>query len=62
MSSKEELIITAMQQRIAELVADYELRISILRADLTIMSDAQKEKEKALEEYSNNIESKIKGE
>jgi hypothetical protein len=59
MSSKEELIITAMQQRIAEMVADYELKISILRAELTIMSDAQREKEKALEEYSKGIENKI---
>lgn len=59
MSSKEELIIMAMQQRIAELVADYELKISVLRADLTIMSDAQNEKAKALEEYSKEIESKI---
>ena len=59
MSSKEELIITAMQQRIAELVAEYELMISVLRADLTIMSESQKQKEKALEEYANAIESKI---
>ena len=50
MSSKEELIITAMQQRIAELVAEYELMISVLRADLTIMSESQKQ---------NDIESKI---
>jgi hypothetical protein len=59
MSSKEELIITAMQQRIAELVAEYELMISVLRADLTIMSESQKQKEKAIEEYANAIESKI---
>ena len=59
MSSKEELIITAMQQRIAELVAEYELVISVLRADLTIMSESQKQKEKAIEEYANAIESKI---
>jgi hypothetical protein len=62
MSSKEELIITAMQQRIAELVADYELKISILRADLTIMADAQNEREKAIDQYSKDIESKIAGE
>lgn len=59
MSSKEELIITAMQQRIAELVAEYELMISVLRADLTIMSESQKQKEKAIEEYANAIENKI---
>ena len=53
--SKEELVITALQQRIAEIVADYELKISILRADLTIMSESQREKEKALEEYSEEI-------
>lgn len=59
MSSKEELIITAMQQRIAELVADYELKISILRADLTIMSESENEREKAIDQYSKDIESKI---
>jgi hypothetical protein len=62
MSSKEELIITAMQQRIAELVADYELKISILRADLTIMAEAENEREKAIDQYSKDIESKIAGE
>ena len=33
--SKEELIITALQQRIGELVSSYETQIAILRAELT---------------------------
>jgi len=35
MSTKAELIITALQQRIGEIVANYETQIAILRAELT---------------------------
>ena len=35
MSTKHELVITALQQRIGELVSNYETQIAILRADLT---------------------------
>jgi phage host-nuclease inhibitor protein Gam len=34
MSTKAELIITALQQRIGEIVANYETQIAILRAEL----------------------------
>lgn len=36
MTTKHDLVITALQQRIGELVANYETQIAILRADLTI--------------------------
>jgi hypothetical protein len=58
MSSKEELIITAMQQRIGELVSNYEIQIAILRAELTQLSQEKENKEKAKKEYSENINKK----
>ena len=41
MSKKYELIITALQQRIGEIVANYETQIAILRADLTMALDSK---------------------
>lgn len=35
MSSKYDLVITALQQRIGEIVATYETQIAFLRAELT---------------------------
>ena len=58
---KAELIITALQQRIGELVSNYETQIAILRAELTqitqIMQE-QQDKEKAIDEYSEEISKK----
>ena len=51
MAEKAELVITALQQRIGELVAGYETQIAILRADLTQLMDDKDAKEKAAEEY-----------
>jgi hypothetical protein len=51
MSEKAELIITAMQERIGQLVANYETQIAILRAELT----QHVNKEKAVENYSEQI-------
>lgn len=59
MSSKEELIITAMQERIGQLAANYELQIAMLRAELTVISNEQVEKKQALQDYSNEIQSKL---
>jgi hypothetical protein len=55
---KKELIIAALQQRIGELVSNYETQIAILRAELTQMSDEQEEKKKAIQDYSNSLEEK----
>jgi hypothetical protein len=35
MTTKHELVIAALQQRIGEIVSNYETQIAILRADLT---------------------------
>lgn len=55
MSSKEELVITALQERIGQLVANYETQIAILRAELTQYVNQEKQKQKAEEEYSEKI-------
>jgi hypothetical protein len=55
---KAELVITALQQRIGEIVSNYETQIAILRADLTQISQEKEEKEKAIQEYSETIKKK----
>jgi restriction endonuclease S subunit len=40
---KVELVITALQQRIGELVSNYETQIAILRAEITQMAEAKKD-------------------
>ena len=49
MSSKEELIITALQEKIGQMSANYELQIAILRAELTKFVNENEEKEKTKE-------------
>lgn len=58
MDNKAELVIMALQQRIGELVSNYETQIAILRAEITQYSQKEEEKEKALEEYSNTLTAK----
>lgn len=56
MAEKADLIITALQQRIGELVANYETQIAILRADLTQLMDEKNAKEEAIKDYSNSLD------
>jgi len=63
MTDKAQLVITALQQRIGEIVSNYETQIAILRADYTNVMEqlAQKEKEKdakfeAAEAYSEKLD------
>jgi hypothetical protein len=39
---KAELVIAALQQRIGELVSQYETHVAILRAEITQLQEAQK--------------------
>lgn len=58
MAEKAELVITALQQRIGEIVSNYETQIAILRAEITQLMEEKEEKEKGIkeyEEYLNNI-------
>ena len=56
---KAELIITALQQRIGELVSNYETQIAVLRSELTQLVQEQEEKQKAIDEYSQSLSEKI---
>lgn len=46
---KAELVITALQQRIGEIVSNYETQIAILRAEITQLMENKDEKEKTTE-------------
>ncbi len=50
-----ELIITALQQRIGEIVSNYETQIAILRAELTELMN----KETSKKEYSESLDVKM---
>jgi restriction endonuclease S subunit len=56
---KAELVITALQQRIGEIVSSYETQIAILRAEITQIMKEKEEKEKDMQEYSDQIAEKI---
>ena len=55
MADKAELIITALQQRIGELVSNYETQIAILRAELTQQMQANEEKAEAVKEFEDSL-------
>jgi restriction endonuclease S subunit len=55
MAEKIELVVTALQQRIGEIVSNYETQIAILRAEITKMTEEKQEKQKAVEEYENSL-------
>ena len=56
MADKAELVITALQQRIGEIVSNYETQIAILRAELTQNMIDKEDKLNAVKEYSEQIE------
>jgi hypothetical protein len=55
MAEKAELVITALQQRIGEIVSNYETQIAILRAELTQQMQAAQDKEKAVKEFEDSL-------
>jgi len=55
MAQKAELVITALQQRIGELVSNYETQVAILRAEITQLMEERDAKEKAVEDYSDSL-------
>lgn len=56
MTDKAELIITALQQRIGELVSNYETQIAILRAEITKLMEEKEAKGAAIQEYSEHLD------
>lgn len=55
MADKAELIVAALQQKIGELVSNYEVQIAILRAEITQLIDEKKAKDEAVQEYSQSL-------
>jgi len=63
MAQKAELVITALQQRIGEIVSNYETQIAILRAEITELVQEREarnkeglEKDEAIEAYSEQLD------
>lgn len=55
MADKAELVITALQQRIGELVSNYETQIAILRAEITKLMEEKDAKVEAVKEYEDHL-------
>jgi hypothetical protein len=55
MAEKAELIITALQQRIGELVSNYETQIAILRAEITQIIEEKEARLEAIQDYENHL-------
>ena len=60
MAEKADLVITALQQRIGELVSNYEIQSAILRAEITQLMDEAAEKEKLKDNYVEEVQNIIK--
>ena len=56
MADKAELIITALQQRIGEIVSNYETQIAILRAEITKLMEEKDKKDEAVQEYQQHLD------
>ena len=59
MSTKHDLVITALQQRIGEIVSNYETQVAILRAEITQIMNQQKQKEQEVQDYENELAEKV---
>lgn len=56
---KAELIIAALQQRIGELVTNYETQVAVLRAEITTLMNKQYEKDEEAKKYAEEIANKV---
>ena len=56
MADKAELVITALQQRIGEIVSNYETQIAILRAEITKLMEEKDKKDEAVQEYQQHLD------
>ncbi len=55
MAEKAELVITALQQRIGEIVSNYETQIAKLRAEITKLMEEEEAKIEAVEDYEEHL-------
>jgi hypothetical protein len=54
-AEKVELVITALQQRIGEIVSNYETQVAILRAEITQMMEDKESRVEAVQEYEKHL-------
>ena len=54
-----ELIITALQQRIGEMTANYESQIAMLRAEITLLANQAEDKKAAEKKYNEDLMSRV---
>jgi flagellar biosynthesis chaperone FliJ len=59
MADRAELIISALQQRIGEIVSNYETQVAFLRAEITELVQEKENWRKDINEYSNSLIEKI---
>lgn len=59
MADRAELIISALQQRIGEIVSNYETQVAFLRAEVTELIQEKENWRKDINEYSNSLIEKI---
>lgn len=57
MTDKIQLVVTALQQRIGEIVSNYETQIAVLRAEVTSLIEEKEKRDNAVKEYSNHLDS-----
>ena len=57
MADKAELVITALQQRIGEIVSNYETQIAVLRAEITKLMEEKQAKDEAVQNYEEHLNS-----
>ena len=59
MADKAELIIAALQQRIGEIVSNYETQVAFLRAEITTILEEKQNKDMAADQYNQSLINKI---
>jgi len=55
MAEKAELVITALQQRIGEIVSSYETQIAFLRAEITKLIEDKEAQVEAVKDYETHL-------
>ena len=56
MVEQAELVITALQQRIGEIVSNYETQIAFLRAEITKLIEEKDAKVEAIQAYEDHLD------
>ena len=56
MAEKAELVVAALQQRIGEIVSNYETQIAILRAEITKLVEEKEVKSEAVQNYEEHLD------